>query len=359
MIRLHFAAGDVLHGIIRESYTMNPSYIQYIATPFVEACFTRFERAYADTNYGLAYQAFMEALQAQPRCAYRYFTTQASAQLVATVRITNNISPLCRWLNHILPDHPNMNLMYYGDAELTERFTQIREENIAKGLPSVVLITQGKSASISISNIFNSGFGLPSFAYSFVDYQVIPSWIQDYARGGACYTTHLSPSQQNIISLKESGIDKIIVHVRDPRQAIISTIHHKQSYPDQAPEISQSGFGTHNIETQLQALSGIYTDYIDWLNGWVDAAKELPIHFSVFYKFVENKEKFIQEYLDYYGAPEAYFDYEQATKIQEGTDYHLRKGLTNEWRDVMPEKFQKHFSFLLPDHIKEKFGWVD
>jgi len=275
------------------------------------------------------------------------------------VRTTNSIESLSRWLDALLPENPNMHLMYYGDAETTRKVIELREENIAKGLPSVMLITQGKSGSISVGNIFNSGFNLPSFAYSFGEYKVIPSWINDFARGGSCYTTHLTPSEENIELIKASGIQKIIVHVRDPRQAIISMIHHRQSYPEQAPEISGSDFREKDISDQLQTVSNNYTDYIDWITGWVNASTRIPIHFSMFNNLANEPEKFVQGYVDFYGVSPQHFSLQDAITQHAGTDYHMRKGATDEWREVMPEKWQKLFSLMLPGHIKQKFNWPD
>jgi hypothetical protein len=332
---------------------------RFIATPYVELCYQRFALSYQEMNYGLAYLAFVEAMQEQPECAYRYFYIKASAQLIATLRQTNNVGTIAGWLDRLLPDNPEMNQIYYDDPALALRFSEMREENIAKGLPSVILVTQGKSASISVSGIFNSGFGLPSYGYSLVDSQVIPSWVRDYARGGSCYTTHLDPSERNVRLIKEAGIQKIIVHVRDPRQSIISMIHHNGKYPDQAPTIANSGFSTFDVGHQLQMLFGTYVDYIKWLTNWVKAADVLPIYFSDFKDFVEDRDKFIEGYLDYYGAPRKYFDHANAVTQHAGTDFHLRKGATDEWREVMPENYQKHFSFMLPQLVKERFGWAD
>ena len=62
-----------------------------------------------------------------------------------------------------------------------------------RGLPSILLAAQGKSASASVGNLFSSGFLLAPAVYSLIDQSIVAPWLADYLRGGACYTTHLNP----------------------------------------------------------------------------------------------------------------------------------------------------------------------
>lgn len=330
---------------------------RYLALPGVEACFNRFRQAYGARNYGMAFEAFMEALEVQPGVAYRFFATQASMQLIYTIRCCGRLEQVVSRLEHHFDRYPHMHLMYYGPDHLCDYFIARREDLAARHVPSVALITQAKSASISIASIFTSGLALPSFAYSLVNHAIVPAWLRDYARGGACYVTHLWAHPQAMRQLKQSGIDKIAVHVRDPRQALVSLMHHVDMYPDQLVEIRNGEFIDAPVEQKLRLLMTHYVTSVEWIAGWVRASKELPVHFTTFEDFTRDKQAFIQSYVDWYDVPAAEFSYENATARHVGTDYHFRKGEVSEWRQVIPEAMQKRLSLILPDDIKEKFAW--
>ena len=325
----------------------------------IEKCFQEFQTAYRMQNFGLAGDAFIKAVAADPDIAFRYFITRASAAIDSILRFTQRASEVGAFLDSLFIDFPAMHLLVDYDPDLIRRFVDLRESNIAKGLPSIVVVTQAKSASISIANIFNSGFNLPSFAYSLVTVEVIESWARDYARGGACHSTHLEPWPHNIIRLRQAGVNKVIVHVRDPRQSLLSMIHHVTRYPDQLPALARKSFNQWKISAQISELMEFYLSRVRWIQGWMDAESQLSVMFSTFEDFVRDRSAFIERYIEFYGAPREHFSYENATTVQEGTDYHFRAGLIDEWRTAFPPREAELLTACLPTAMKERFGWVD
>ena len=236
---------------------------------FIEQIFQNFQSAHHAQNFGLACDAFVEAVLADPDIGFRYFMTRASAAIAMAMRHTQRSSEIVAILDKLLAKHPEMHLLVDYDPELIRMFIALRASHIAKGLPSVILVTQAKSASISVSNIFHSGFNLPSFAYSLANVEVIESWVRDYARGGACYTTHLWPTPQNIDRIEQAGI-RCIVHVRDPRQTLLSIIHHIDRYQDPLPALSRTGFDARGISAQISELMESFTSvaFDGFKDGW-------------------------------------------------------------------------------------------
>jgi hypothetical protein len=219
-------------------------------------------------------------------------------------------------------------------------------------------VAQSKSASVTIDNIFSSGFGLPTVVYSIATAEVVESWARDFARGGACYTTHLYPRERNILRLKRAGLQKIIVHVRDPRQGILSLIHHIMQR-DTYLHLRQNGFAERTIDEQLEDLLQVYLRRIAWLQGWLEAENELGILFSTFEDFVQSRDEFVARYLAYYGGPTEYFCSEAGLTMHKGIDYHFRAGEIDEWRKVFSPGNVKRLSVLLPESIKQRFNWPD
>jgi hypothetical protein len=326
---------------------------------YIEKQFCDFQAAYANQNYGLATDAFVGALWANPGIAYRYFVARSSAAVGTCLIETARVSEIANWLDGIFADFSDMHLLTDYDPNLIRRLVDLREENVVRGLPSIVLAAQGKSGSVSIANIFNSGFNLPSFAYSLINLEVVDSWARDYARGGACYTTHLLPETINIERLKRAGLQKVIVHVRDPRQALLSFLHHISAYPDQFPAIAQRGLRDLDMSAQLSKLSPFYFSYIRWIQGWIDAEHEIDILFSTFEDFIRDRRTFIERYIEYYGGHLGHFSWENATNQHAGVDYHFRAGLRDEWRVVFAPRDAERLTALLPLSIRERFGWGD
>jgi hypothetical protein len=319
--------------------------------------FEQFQEAYARQNYGWAADAFVHALTDNAGIAFRYFAVRASAALALSLHETARVTEVTKRLDEALDEFPDMHLLVDHDSLLIRRLVELREANISKGLPSIVLVTQGKSASIPVANIFNSGFNLPSFAYSLLDRQVVESWARDYARGGACYTTHLTPDAVNVARLKRAGL-KVIVHVRDPRQTLLSMIHHISAYPDDFPRLSRSGFTDLEASEQASGFFEYYISCICWIQGWLDAASELDILFSSFEDFVRDRAAFTERYVAFYGGYREHFSWEDATRQQPNTDYHFRAGLTDEWRGVFSLHIAERLNSCLPAPMRDRFGWA-
>jgi hypothetical protein len=318
-------------------------------------CFADFESQYERQNFGAACDAFARAIQANPGVAFRHFMARASGPLARCVNVTCRTAEFSTLLDGLLADNPNMHLLADDDPEQIRRLVELREANITKGLPSIVVVTQGKSASNPVANIFNSGFELPSFAYSLGPLVVIESFARDFARGGACYSTHLEPTQENIRRLKAAGIEKVIVHVRDPRQSLLSMLHHVIRYPGEMPELVRSEFSKRPIADRIDQMLGFYFSRLNWIQGWVDAESELNVMFSTFEDFVRDRPAFTRRYLEFYGGHEEHFSWENA--MNAGGDDRFRAGRIDEWREAFPSKRAEFLTAVIPIAMRDRFGW--
>lgn len=322
-----------------------------------ETFFAAFQRSFADGDYATAADRFEAALLRDPNGTFRHFVAHASAPLALTLNRTGRREHVARRLNDMLPRYPHMH--YLCDEPSLERVIALREENIRAGLPSALLVSQAKSGSVAVGNIFNSGFNLPSVCYSLVNLDVIDTWARDYARGGACYVTHLRPSAEKVTQLRRAGIDRLIVHVRDPRQALISLVYHASLYPEQLPEFTRRMGREPTITERARAALPEYYNAIEWISGWLDLAGDIEILFSTHEQFVADRAAFVERYLAFYGGDRAYFSLENALGQHAGTDYHFRSGRTDEWREVLEPEFAEWLSGALPGRLKVVFGWGD
>jgi hypothetical protein len=181
--------------------------------------------------------------------------------------------------------------------------------------------------------------------------------LQDYLKGGASYVTHLLPSARNIDLLVAGGAPSVIVHVRDPRQWVVAISAHMRQYEKSVPPGLRDTTHGGSAETVAFAIQNSLPAMIEWLNGWVRARQKLNLHFTTFEELVRDKEKFLDRILSLYGGDTRFFNRRKAMEDQPGVDYHRRKGLVDEWKEVLTRKQIEHVNTLIPDEFWNVFGW--
>lgn len=326
-------------------------------TDYIKNNFDLFKVAVSNFNYTEATNHFMMSLESNADMAFKYFFSRESALVLIAAEEAGLTQQISNYLGDQISTYQNINLLIDYDPALIRRLSELRINNISRGLPSIMLITQGKSGSIPISNIFNSGFNLPSYCYTFSPAYMIESWAKDFQRGGACYTTHVTANDWNVKIIKDAGIEKIIVNVRDPRQALLSLINHIEKYRDQGNYYIRSGFLELDLESKVEVLLPKYKESIDFILTWCKYEHELNILFTTFEDFVNDKFEFTKKCLNYYGVSTKYFSIESAFYIDPTFDSHFRLGSTDEWKSEFSVAAVEKLNSLIPKLLKDKFSW--
>jgi hypothetical protein len=291
----------------------------------------------------------LSALERAPRLAWNVIVREASYQFARAVRETGRTSEAAGLLDDLFAANPTMIAISIHDPLDNQDALDLREKRIAEQLPSAAVITQTKSGSVSVGAVLASGFGLPTVTYAMVTEAVVPSWAWDFSRGGACYVTHLRPTADAVAQIEMAGINRVFVHMRDPRQAYLSWLHY-------APGLwgaRQPADFAERFEHQFSW----YLEAVDWIAGWAGASERLGIHFSTFEAFVADRDGFIDRMVAAYGGDPRHFDREAATTRYAGTDYHLRRGETDEWRRALAPAQIARLDAALPPFLADRFGW--
>ncbi|MBI4767539.1 MAG: hypothetical protein HY787_23585 [Deltaproteobacteria bacterium] len=272
------------------------------------------------------------------------------------------VQKLAEWLENKFSECPD--LIY-----LPHRFTpwhvktlkEKRAERISKGLPSPLLVTQNKSGSVSVANILSSGFDLPCVTYSLANLQVIPSMLREYLRGGACFVTHLLPTRQNIDLLKAAGIKKMMVHLRDPRQIVLSLAHHIQKYKKHDYFERQRMIANHSSNLRHcidDLIDRVWLPTLKFQLEWLAASQEIDISFTTFEQFITDPPAFLERLLDAYGGDRNCFNRSAAFSLDINTDRHFRKGELEEWREVFTAAQIDRVNSTMPNDLKSFFEWL-
>lgn len=179
---------------------------------------------------------------------------------------------------------------------------------------------------------------------------------------------HAPAVPQNLFGLR-MVVDRLIVHVRDPRQALLSFVYYLQQTNDyRSPE--------YLISTQLRLPPDYFSlslteqinwqiekwylpDAIKWIKGWIDADQDPLFYPKILFTKQEDlatePKMFFESILNFYEIETARFVFPEKPCFQ--ATKHLRKGSVNEWREVFTPEQIERCAEVIPELIFKKFGW--
>ncbi|MFQ5773834.1 MAG: tetratricopeptide repeat protein [Kiloniellaceae bacterium] len=248
-----------------------------------------------------------------------------------------------------------------------QEFGARRQAALERGLPTIVISTLPKSASESIWNKLAEGLGLAQCYLSlglFPDCCLVPSRVAEAAKGGVVVKEHISANEHNLATLARSGIERLIVHHRDPRQATLSWAHFAREdinlrlmAPLWRKIVPPAGVLARDLGAQLDwCIENYLPRLIEFLQDWRDVADDpgrpVSVLFLSFESFRTRPEAYFTQALDFYGIPRDRFAADAEAEV-----VHLRKGQLDEWRSVFTEAQRRRAWELIPKDMAEAFGW--
>jgi hypothetical protein len=246
-------------------------------------------------------------------------------------------------------------------------FAQTRAQGIDRGRPRMLINTVPKSASETIWNRLAAGLGMAQSHVSiglFPECTVLPYRMQTFTQGGIIAKEHLPATPYNVRQLREAGIDRVVFHVRDPRQATLSWAHFVQDdvsmrllapiWRQVVPPAAVLGRG---LEATIDwAIDSYLPQLVKFMTDW-DALGRDPDHgidvkFLSFEFFRTDADAYLHEVLDFYDIPRETF-----AADRESEDVHYRRGELEEWREVLTREQARRAWKQIPDELAGRFGW--
>jgi hypothetical protein len=305
-----------------------------------------------------AYDCVCRALAADTPATLHAMVRDWSAPLSFILKRTGRANDLAEWFTALYAQHPDLNLVPSRPApEALFAVRRQRERALDRGLPPFRFIAAAKSASASVNNIITSGFELPTVLHSLIHARVIAPWLADFLRGGSSYTTHLQPTPENVDLLAAGGIKTVIVHVRDPRQGLVSIVEHIRRYPREMAPSLREAFRHDPRATVDAAIDELFALPVGWIEGWVKARARLDVHFTTFEAFVREPRAFVDRLVGLYGGDTRWFDRAAGLQQPASADFHRRRGETDEWRRLLDTEQTRRVNAQIPDHWWSLFGW--
>lgn len=234
-----------------------------------------------------------------------------------------------------------------------------------RGQPYIFLNTMPKSGSMYILNVLAKSLDyqiVPTcIASHMARDHLIPSWATAFSAGGMITQEHMSASMQNIAALRMAGIDRIVVHVRDPRQALLSGIYH---IADRAEEMHSlfgpivlPDFSTCTFSDRAQwMIEHFLPELIEWVYGWVrvecDPDQKIKVLFTRYESIHENETRLFESILEFHGLIGS-----KIVAVSKGPEVHFRKGKKDEWREAFNSTQIAAMNHQIPSELAVKFGW--
>jgi hypothetical protein len=163
-------------------------------------------------------------------------------------------------------------------------------------------------------------------------------------------------------------LDKIIVHVRDPRQAILSWTHHiRELYENDDyalyncdPPIKKTYFRKTFREQVDWQINNYFPHFLNWIIEWSKTEKsdfDTKIMITQYEDLRKNSYTFFQSILNFYNINLSEKYLKQSLIEPKKGKLHYRKGSLDEWRDVFTSNQIEKTTKAIPKVLFEEFGW--
>jgi hypothetical protein len=242
-----------------------------------------------------------------------------------------------------------------------------QEAAIERGIPPITMVTLPKSGTMYSIERITKQFDIPHFPLGLGTFPKdlnIPKWVRNLARGGAISIEHTDASEHNLATYRDAGIDRIVVHVRDPRQSLLSWIHHVELLLDgqwdllnqHMPALPRD-YGRFDWVRKLEwHVHNTFPDRVRWVEQWVETALSAAgpkILFTTYEDFHRDANAFYTSIYAFFGLGKI----DRQIEVQRVASTHFRKGETDEWRQVFSELQKSAMSELMSEELLKQFAW--
>jgi hypothetical protein len=237
--------------------------------------------------------------------------------------------------------------------------------------PGVLIITLPKSGTVYSQNKLLRSFDLRTRQVCggcFPSERIDPVALGLLKGGGRLAMSHVPASAENIATLKQAGL-RFVVHLRDPRAATLSMLHHIRTY--QADPTMRhflvrigidfpDGFLEAGFAEQLDTMVELYLPAaVHWAEGWLAAIEADPAiarlaHLTRFEDLAGDEDHFLREICGHVGLPAEGMDF---AAVARDAAAHFRQGDDAAWRHEMTAAQAARADALLPAGLRARMGW--
>jgi hypothetical protein len=183
--------------------------------------------------------------------------------------------------------------------------------------------------------------------------------------GGYVAHSHLAPSLENLQILQHYKL-KMVLHLRDPRQALLSWVHHIDwvtggSDTDEqllycTPRPPAAYFGLSFARKIDWQIDNYLPQLATWLTRWmaVADAKMIPIIVTHQDTLRTDERALFDSILKFH---QLRVDYALPNLPRTLADTHFRRADPTEWQRTFSPQQAMRATALIPESLRQRFGW--
>jgi hypothetical protein len=252
-----------------------------------------------------------------------------------------------------------------------KRLTPYAFPGRGRHLPPVTLITLPKAGSIFIHKALRQTLRVPlvkiNASYTFGT-SLRYAELMRLASGNAICREHFEADAVLVDAMARVGIDKLNIHVRDPRGAITSwtrnmersnevgglvsmMLHCQKTLPDQYPDWSFADRLAWQVDNHLPR-------YVAWIENWmelVERHQKTRFMVTTYEDFARDNRSFVIDLLKFFEVPfeESWVNI-PAYKVGSANVFSISGKSTAE---QMGDQLYARATAMVPVHLCERFGW--
>jgi hypothetical protein len=228
-----------------------------------------------------------------------------------------------------------------------------------RGIPPILVVTLPKSGSLFLLNTLTRGLSAPHLFLSPLGMYpdaIIEERVRDFSAGGSIAVDHIWANDRNLDILHRYGVRKIVFHYRDLRQAALSHAHH--SISDEIVHIPRAVVmkARHDFhadsKTREQTYRMLFHSQLPYLVDWARRiASDDRFSFLVSnFDDLQMEENLVRRLLSFHDLSGDSFDWHVLDSDKKERAGHFRKGLREEWREVLSQELQAEIDGAIDNH---------
>jgi hypothetical protein len=261
-----------------------------------------------------------------------------------------------------------------GMSTLTLNLRPVTAQNrVLPPLPGILFNTLPKSGSMFIFRALAKGLDAEQRRISgsyFPDDFIVPHLMEVVAAGDAITQEHLPAHRINLVMIQRY-LDRMVLHVRDPRQATLSWAHFCGKVKREGRE--------RELKTLTPPLPDGYFDWpfdmqldwqidnhlpicIQWIEEWLDADDSpdfsTKILFTRFEDFKADNDAYYWKVIDFLGIDRKRFVLPERAQSKNEGEVNFRKGEIDEWRTAFTEEQAERATAMMSKRQMVRFAWT-
>jgi hypothetical protein len=193
----------------------------------------------------------------------------------------------------------------------------------------------------------------------------MPAAFERFRQGNIVRQEHFDASPINL-HICGRYVDRLVLHVRDPRQATLSWTHHVNRLLNLHPDAINStihqppdDFLRWGLDRQLDwHIERHLGSLVAWLRQWLSQdtrQARLNILWTTYDELVADEHALVMRILRFYEIPTARLELRPPEKTMA---HHFRSGNPEEWKAVLTAGQKERCLAIVGRDLLDHFGWT-